>query len=224
MLDEFGKPMKMADEVVPNPGMLDKLKGWGGNAVESSKAMGGKLLGDTGGLLTKGVPTIAKRIPVVGSLLGTGIDQAVNPENSWGKSIAKGVGGTIGGILGIAGAGALGVGTGGAGFLAAGAMGMGGAVAGEKSGEWLYDLFSGEKSGKKEKDKEVSMKEDPMLGDTSKEKVVRIILEGDIKGMDKKNQDAVSSSITSYFEGIVSPYSANNGQFRYNLALDQTRG
>ena len=54
---------------------------------------------------------------------------------------------------------------------------------------------------------------------SSREQVIRIIIEGDIKGMDKKNQDKVTNSIRDYFSILSSPFNP----FRYNLAFDQSR-
>jgi hypothetical protein len=54
---------------------------------------------------------------------------------------------------------------------------------------------------------------------SGKEQVIRIIIEGDIKGMDKKNQDKIADSVKDYFSNLFSPYNP----FRYNLAFDQTR-
>lgn len=53
------------------------------------------------------------------------------------------------------------------------------------------------------------------------EQVVRIVLEGEIKGMDKDNQETVAKSITSYFERTLAI--GSNNSFTYDLSRDQTR-
>jgi hypothetical protein len=58
-------------------------------------------------------------------------------------------------------------------------------------------------------------------GGKNREQLVRIVLEGDIKGMDKKNQDKVADSVENYFTSI---FSYSNNPFKLNLALDQNRG
>lgn len=260
---------------------FEKLKGWGGSAVAATGRFASRLPAAFGDFMDDAGPLgkMAKRVPVVGSLLGVGIDRIANPENDWGRSIAKGIGGGIGGLAGILGAGALALPTGGAGLLAAGAMGTGGAMAGEKAGDWAYSLFAGDedKTGAKEPepvpsaddaakstilsgkttdemeigkpgkateeqmreatnmrfsqapaDEEISTKYRAFNNESAGsegEKVVKIIIEGKIDGMDKDNEKDIAKSITSYFKQQSSTSVVGiNSNFRYDLSLDQTRG
>jgi hypothetical protein len=230
--------------------------GGGGGLLGGLKDFGGKMKG-FGGKTLDAIGSMGKRIPVAGALLGTGIDRIANPEHSWGRSITKGVGGAVGGILGGGAAIASGLFTGGLGWLGTGAAAVGGGMAGESIADSIYSFFAGD-GDKKKKPKKVptadptsaneaelstlkvdklhlnnkdfadyfdkqSSKKDTETASNgkSKEQVVRIVLEGDIKGMDKKNQDKVSDSISNYFSSGAFSYS--NNPFRYNLALDQTR-
>lgn len=120
----------------------------------SIKGAGSRLIGGGGDDVARAVPLadnvasaglkVGAKIPVAGALIGTVGDQLINEENSWGRSLAKGVGGALGGALGFAGGTALGLGTGGAGFLGLGATTIGGGVAGEKVADSIYSFFAGD--------------------------------------------------------------------------------
>ncbi len=72
-----------------------------------------------------------------------GLDWAENPDSDWGRSLAKGVGSVVGGLLGSWRC-SFRTRHRWAGSLATGAMAAGGGAAGEAAGDWLYSLFNGE--------------------------------------------------------------------------------
>ncbi|WCS68726.1 hypothetical protein Goe19_00850 [Bacillus phage vB_BsuM-Goe19] len=155
----FGSASGAADDVTT--GTSSALRGTANYADDLARFSGGSL--DT---FLKGA---SKKLPYVGGLLTVGLDRAENPDSDWGRSLAKGVGSVVGGLLGGAGAVALGIGTGGAGLLATGAMAAGGGAAGEATGDWLYSLFNGEEDSKKGKDKDSSKESEQSLSKDSKE-------------------------------------------------------
>jgi hypothetical protein len=89
------------------------------------------LTGTTAKNLTRGVP-------VLGSLIGIGINKASG--DTWGRSVVTGVAGAVSGALATAG---LGLATSGVGLLAGGAAYMGGAVAGEYAAGKAFDAIFG---------------------------------------------------------------------------------
>lgn len=126
-------------------GLGDKARNLGGRLlsgtddfVQSTGNVLGKVPG--AGLLGKA----ATRVPIVGTAIGVGVDRVANPEHSWGRSLSKGLGGAIGGILGGGAAIASGLFTGGLGWLGTGAATIGGASMGEKAGDWIYSKFAGD--------------------------------------------------------------------------------
>ncbi|WIT26217.1 hypothetical protein [Bacillus phage SPO1L3] len=147
----FGSASGAADDVAT--GASSSLRSATSYADDIARFGGGSM--DT---LLKGA---AKKLPYIGGALTVGLDRAENPENDWGRSLAKGVGSVVGGLLGGAGGVALGLGTGGAGLLATGAMAAGGGAAGEAAGDWLYSLFNGEEDSKKDsKESEEALSKD----------------------------------------------------------------
>ncbi|AYP68590.1 hypothetical protein EalM132_00078 [Exiguobacterium phage vB_EalM-132] len=270
------------------------LGGLGGKAIESLKGLGGRAgsvlggakdgigslfskIGGTGGTATTsgtsslgrnilaGSGKILSKAPLVGAAVGTGIDQLVNPENSWGRSIAKGVGGAIGGTLGFMGGTALGLGTGGVGFLGLGATTIGGGMAGEAIADKAYSLIAGDSDiqpvetnvegvsstaptqttamesleigeliaqNVRINDKSLSelmesmskeKAEEQTTPNTPQEQVIRIILEGDIKGMTKSNQGKVTDALVDLFSmGGTNAYKGYSG-WKNNLAVDEYR-
>ncbi|WIT25821.1 hypothetical protein [Bacillus phage SPO1L1] len=149
-------------------GISNTLRGWFGSAsgaaddvatgasgaLRSTSSYADDIARASGGSLETFLKGASKKLPYVGGLLTVGMDRAENPDNDWGRSLAKGVGSVVGGLLGGAGAVALGLGSGGAGLLATGAMAAGGGAAGEATGDWLYSLFNGEDDSKKKDTKE----------------------------------------------------------------------
>lgn len=207
------------------------IKGFAGRATS---ALGGSADDVAEGAL-RGGAKLGARVPIAGALIGAGADQLLNEENSWGRSLAKGVGGAIGGTLGFLGGGALGLGTGGVGLAAIGATTVGGGVAGEKAGDWLYSKFSGE--GKKKKEESASTYDEAvtefsktapkagkeaedMLSKANKEHVIKLIVEGGIAGMNKSNEDKVAEGMRDYLQKLAKQ---NNGNTSINLSLDQSR-
>jgi hypothetical protein len=86
-------------------------------------------------------------IPIVGGVvsgaISAGADRLSNPQHSWGRSLAKGVGSAVGGTLGaLAGIGS-GFFTDGLGWLGTGALTAGGSWAGGSIANNLYSLFAG---------------------------------------------------------------------------------
>lgn len=162
-------------------GIGNTIRGWFGSANAAEGAATGasgalrgasyaddiaRFGGDSLGTLMKGA---AKKLPFIGGALTVGLDRVENPDNDWGRSLTKGIGGAIGGLLGGAGAITLGLGTGGLGLLATGAMAAGGGAAGEATGDWLYSLFNGEDDTKKDKSKDSSAESEQPLSKESKD-------------------------------------------------------
>lgn len=218
-----------------------RIKGASSSAWNGVKGFGSKLLGGSDDLLLRGGAKLGARIPVAGALIGAGADQLINKDNDWGRSIAKGVGGAVGGALGFLGGTALGLGTGGLGFLGLGATTVGGGVAGEKAGDWLYSLFAGDEDkkkgeAKKAKSQPTSEYEDAvskfdanpskgrqvegMLASAGGEHTVKIIIDGKIDGMSKSNEDKVADGVKDYMQKLAKQ---GKGSTPINLSFDQTR-
>ena len=82
--------------------------------------------------------TMAKRVPMIGSLLGVGINKASG--QSWGRAIATGV---VGGLASVATYGAVTAGTGGLGAIPAFAVAGGAGYAAEQATGAVYDSIFG---------------------------------------------------------------------------------
>lgn len=121
----------------------------GGRLLSGTANYGDDLLRSSGNMFNGFAKSAAKKLPIIGGGVTVGVDRLENPENDWGRSLAKGVGSVVGSILGGAAAIGLGVGTGGVGLLTTGAAATGGATVGESAGDWLYSLFNGEEDKKK---------------------------------------------------------------------------
>lgn len=126
-------------------GIVDGIKNLGSRGTKNipggvSRSMLSRGIGAASGEI---LGEMGYRVPVAGALIGTVANKSFNPNESWGRSLAKGIGGTIGGLLGGVGATASGFFTGGLGWLGIGAASVGGGYAGEKAGDWLYSLFAG---------------------------------------------------------------------------------
>lgn len=219
-------------------GLWNSIKGLGSRALDGAKGFGGNLLANSGDDLLRGGMKLGTKIPVAGALLGTGMDQLLNPENSWAHSAFKGVGGAIGGALGFLGSSALGVSTGGLGFLTTGAATVGGGIAGEKTGDWLYNTLFGNKNKKEESisnqviskagmsyEEAVSAldQSNRQLGKTlerqSTEHTINVVVSGSIDGMTKQNEDIVADGIKDYYTKMAKRSSVS----MVNLSLDQGR-
>lgn len=141
----------------------------GGRLLSGAANYGDDLLRSSGNMFSGFAKSAAKKLPIIGGGVTVGVDRLENPENDWGRSLAKGVGSVVGSILGGAAAIGLGVGTGGVGLLTTGAAATGGATVGESAGDWLYSLFNGEEDSKKGKDKDSSKESEQSLSKDSKE-------------------------------------------------------
>ncbi|QPX71645.1 hypothetical protein [Bacillus phage SP8] len=135
-------------------GVADDVATGASGALRSTSSYADDIARFSGGSMETLLKGASKKLPYIGGLLTVGMDRAENPDSDWGRSLSKGIGSVVGGLLGGAGAVALGVGTGGAGLLATGAMAAGGGAAGEAAGDWIYSLFNGEDDSKKDSSKE----------------------------------------------------------------------
>lgn len=218
--------------------LWSKAKGLGSSAWSGIRGAGSRLASSGGGeALLRGGSSVGARVPIAGALIGAGADQLINEDNSWGRSLAKGVGGAVGGTLGFLGAGALGFGTAGAGWLGLGAATVGGGVAGEKAGDWLYSKFSGE--GKKksssydetveEFDKSPTSKAsspkagkdaEKMLATANQEHVIKLVIEGSVEGMNKSNEDKIADGAREYLQKLAKRSGSSS---TINLSFDQSR-
>lgn len=133
-------------------------RGGGGGGTPPVPPVGGAPLPPAGGgsLWSRGIGAVGKKLPVIGAGITAGM--ALSEGDSWGKSLFRGAGGLVGGILG---AGAVGTATGGLG-IAAGAVG--GGIAGEYAAGKVWDgvssFFGGEKVGAEGKEAPTKVKAD----------------------------------------------------------------
>lgn len=107
------------------------------------KSMGRMAKSGVGGLAKGGL----RRIPMLGALLGAGMEFAEGGFNmeSAGRAALSGGGAFLGGLGGAAAGGALGLGTGGVGAAAIPALTTGGSVGGGMAGDWLGDKIFGKR-------------------------------------------------------------------------------
>jgi hypothetical protein len=230
--------------------MLKKFKGkggtipptGGGGGAAGAIKTGATLADDLGGagaagglrgLLGSGVGKTllgaGKRAPIIGSMIGVAADRVVNPEHSWGRSLARGVGGAVGGLLGLGAAGLLGVGTGGVGLLAGGALTVGGGMAGEKAGDWLYSKLAGDSDVRP-----VNQGTQPVAATATTTAVPTAVnslnvgklnvndkdFDGKIDGMTPDGEEKTKNSLGDFFRDL---FTRDEGS-TVNLSYDQRRG
>jgi hypothetical protein len=192
-------------------------------AGSAIKGVGGKI----GGAALNILGDTTKSIPILGATVETVADRVSNPQHSWGRSLAKGIGSGIGTAAGIFASGLVDVGTGGLGILTNAGLTVGGGMAGSWLGDKVYSMFAGDSdtktsSSKKTttaskdataKDQEYALAQS--VDKLNKNNEVKVTVSGKIDGMTADNQKNVSDSISTYF---------SNATNNFNLAFDQRRG
>lgn len=98
--------------------------------------------------LASGASKLVKAMPLIGAATTVAADRLESPQHDWMRSLVKGAGSLIGGLVGTGAGVAAGVGTGGAGLVATGALAAGGSVLGEKAADSIYSYFAGEEDNR----------------------------------------------------------------------------
>lgn len=204
-----------------SPTVGNFIRGSGSGLLSTARSGATSLLERAGPLALDGLEMATKAMPIAGAVIDPFVNHALNPQNSWGKSIAHGIGTGVGAGLGLLASGLVDVGTGGLGIVTNAGLTMGGAYLGGKASDWISSLFGGNdnqtssavKKKATAKDQEYSLAQSVSTLNNNNE--VKITVQGNISGMDQTNQQKVADSISQYFNDAI-----NN----YNLAFDQRRG